>query len=594
MTADQRFPVEASLYGALRRARPDVRAILASKATMVATSHLVEDLVAKASGRHLLMSGFQHGRQWAAERDRYLALAGGSEVIAVFAGREPPPAWGVDHVGVRLRDGDPLTQEWFVLALGPEVAVTLCGLDVDGAGEVDAGDEEARLFEVIWSVDRGLAETAAAVVADALDAVSPEHGRRVREVVAELDLPANRESVVAREADHMLAGLLDRVERLRGRERSTERRANEAKTEFLSRMSHELRTPLNAILGFTQLLELDLAGEEQHRESLRHIAQAGRHLLQLIDEVLDISRIETGRLVLALETFALRDVLEEALALMRPLADRRRLTVEEEWRSAPPLYVHADPARVSQVLLNLLSNAIKYNTEGGRLRVAVQRGPDDTVRVAVTDTGPGIPSDELGRLFVPFERLPSTAGSADGTGLGLALALRTAQAMGGRIDVESRPGRGSTFTLVLPAARHAPGERPGQDPPIAARAERQVLCIEDNPPDVRLVERVLARRGDVELVTAARGLEGLALAREQRPDLVLLDLNLPDVPGEDVLRALVQEPGTAGVPVVVISSDAAPSTAERMRAAGAAAFLKKPIDLRHLLGMVGRLLEAPS
>jgi signal transduction histidine kinase/CheY-like chemotaxis protein len=592
---DARIGVDASLYHALRRARPDVRPTLASKATLVATSHLVEDLVARASSRHVLMSGFQHGRHWAAERQRYLELAGGSEVIAVFAGQEPPPEWGVDHVGVRLRAGDPLTQEWFVLALGPEVAVTLCGLDgVDGPS-LPGTHEADRLFEVIWSFDRDVAQRAASLVVAALADVAPERARAVAAAVEALEPPPEPGAAVAGAADHVVAGMLERVERLRGRERTVERRANEAKTEFLSRMSHELRTPLNAILGFTQLLELESGRTVDDRESLAQISRAGRHLLQLVDEVLDITRIEAGRLALSFGAVAVGRVLDEAAELIRPLADARGVVLEAAWREAAPLHVQADRQRLLQILLNLLSNGVKYNAEGGRLAVEVSRGEGDTVRIAVRDTGPGIAPADLARLFVPFERLPATAAAAEGTGLGLALSLRMAHAMDGRIEVDSRVGHGSTFSLVLPAAEPALDEAAA---PLAAPAppptpqRRRVLYVEDNPSNLRLVERVLARRPDVELRSATGGREGLALARRERPDLVLLDLNLPDVPGEEVLRVLRTDPETAHVPVVVVSSDATPDAARRTRHAGAAAFITKPLDIRALLETVSGLLRA--
>jgi signal transduction histidine kinase/BarA-like signal transduction histidine kinase len=589
-----RTDVHASLYRALREARPDVRPILASKATLVATSHLVEDLVASADARHVLMSGFQHGRHWEAERARYLELSDAGDVIAVFAGREPPPEWEVDHVGVRLRAGDPLTQEWFVLALGPEVAVTLCGLDA-GPDEEDAQEEGARLFEVLWSFDPDLAETAAQIVLRELAKVAPERAAQAAEAVRAVGPAPRTARAVAREADELVAGLVDRVERLRGRERTVERRANEAKTEFLSRMSHELRTPLNAILGFTQLLQLDAGRSAEDRESLQHIADAGAHLLQLIDEVLDISRIETGRLALSLGTVDLRETLREVLPLIGPLADARGVRVTSTGAGAAG-HVHADAQRLRQVLLNLLSNGVKYNAEGGELSVAVARGPGATVRIAVRDSGPGIPVEELPRLFVPFERLPSSAGAAEGTGLGLALSQRMAQAMGGRIEVDSRVGRGSTFTLVLPATTGLlpPRADEAPAPPPGVPARRRVLHVEDNPSNLRLVERLLAEHADVELQSATRGGEGVARAREQPPDLVLLDLDLPDLPGLDVLRALRADPATAAVPVVVVSSDASAAAAERLREAGAAAFITKPLDVRHLLETIAALLDEPD
>ncbi len=480
-----------------------------------------------------------------------------------------------------------------MLALGPQVAVTLCGLDAQDAAPV--GEQEGeRLFEVIWSFDPAVARTATAIVLDALRESAPERVDEVAGILDGLALPDDSSSVtaaaVARGADHVLGGMLDRVERLHGRERLAEREANHAKTEFLSRMSHELRTPLNAILGFTQLLELDEGRSADDRESLNHIAQAGRHLLTLIDEVLDISRIESGRLPVAIVDVDVHELLDEVSALVRPLADAGAVTLDLRWRGTPHRFVHADRQRLQQVMLNLLSNGVKYNMEGGRLSVSVERGPGDTVRIAVRDDGPGIGADEIGRLFVPFERL-STARDTEGTGLGLALSLRMTQAMGG-VNVDTAFGRGSTFTVTLPAAP-ASASRDAERAPgsvgLTGPRER-ILYIEDNPSNLRLVERVLEAHADIGLLAATRGDQGLALARQEPPGLILLDLNLPDLPGRDVLAALREHPGTASVPVVVISSDATEASRSALLAGGAAAFITKPIDVRELLATIGSLL----
>ena len=583
--SDSRIPVDTSLFAALRDRRPDLVVARASKGTMVATSHLIEELVASSPGPSVLLSGFQHGRNWAVERDRYLELAGGHEVIAVFAGQAPPATWETEHVGVRLNAGDPLTQEWFVVALGPEVAVTLCGLDAGAAPPSAADhvvDDSDRLFDAVWSFSPEVAHTALAVVADAVEASAPERVREVRAAVERLgDLEPIGPELVARGADQLVAGLVERVERSRRLERAAAAQANLAKTEFLSRMSHELRTPLNVILGFTQLMRLD-DRSPQDAESLEHVERAGRHLLELIDEVLDISRIEEGRLELELEPVALGAVVAEVLALVRPLADERGTTIAAEDAPSSPLLARADRRRLRQVLLNLLSNAVKYGGARGRVRVSIEPAADERVRVTVRDHGSGIPAADLDRIFVPFERV-GQGEDVEGTGLGLPISQRLAVAMGGRIEVDSRVGAGSTFSVVLPAAPAAPA-------PVTEGDERVVLYIEDNRANVRLVERSLAPTGVV-VRSAPTAAQGLELAARLRPAIVLLDLNLPDQHGGAVLDQLLAGPATRDVPVVVISSDAVPATAQRLVDAGATAFLTKPLDLAAFRSTVDELLQ---
>ncbi len=593
---ENRIPVESSLFAALRARRPEIPPLWASKATLVATSHLIEDLVRRSPGPNVLLSGFQHGRHWAAERDRYLALAGGAEVIAVFAGEDPPPDWEAEHIGVRLRAGDPLTQEWFVLALGPQVAVTLCGLDAAPPEASEPPDEGDRLFETIWSFSPEVAATAAEVVLDARAQSAPEEVARVRVALEGARAEPLSAEVVGRGADEIVAGLLDRVERLRVREKETERRANEAKTEFLSRMSHELRTPLNAILGFGQLLELEgTARSPDERESVEQILKAGRHLLALINEVLDISRIESGRLGLSPEPVALGEVVEEAVALIRPLARQRGIALDVSGVPAAPRHARAARQRLAQVLINLLSNAVKYGEAGGPVAVTASE-EDGRVRIAVHDTGRGIAPADLQRLFMPFERLAAGDSTTEGTGLGLALSQRLMIAMGGRLEAESEIGRGSTFTAILPAAAPAPDAAalgPASEAlPDRVGPARRVVHIEDNRSNRRLVERVLGRHGSFELLAAGTGQEGSRLVREMAPELVLLDLHLPDEGGEAVLARLRADPATREIPVVVVSADATPRHIERLRAAGAAAYLTKPIDVRLLLETLDALLPA--
>jgi signal transduction histidine kinase len=365
--------------------------------------------------------------------------------------------------------------------------------------------------------------------------------------------------------------------------------ADQAKNEFLSRMSHELRTPLAAIMGFSELLGMaDL--DERKSEWAATILKAGKHLLQLVDEVLDISRIEAGELSLSLEPVPIAPLLNEAVDLIEPLAEGRRVTLDEPVIAAGCGYVRADSQRLKQVLINLLSNAVKYNREGGEVRLSVEPEASDRVRIAVTDTGKGIDPDSIEKLFIPFERLD--AGSdVQGTGLGLALSQRLVEAMGGALTVTSTPGEGSTFTVEL--ARGEPAAIATADTEesvlLAERtydSDRSLLYIEDTVANVRLVEEILSSRPSVRLLPAGMGSLGLELAMEHRPDLVLLDLHLPDIDGDEVLARLRADKRTRDIPVVVLSADATDHTPGPLLDAGAQAYLTKPIRVRELLDVV--------
>jgi PAS domain S-box-containing protein len=373
--------------------------------------------------------------------------------------------------------------------------------------------------------------------------------------------------------------------------------ANRAKSEFLSRMSHELRTPLNAVLGFGQLLALDDLGEEQ-RESVDHILKGGRHLLDLINEVLDISRIETGKLPLSPEPVLVAELVEESVDLVRPLARQRSLNLVTDPAGSCDCFMFADRQRVKQVLLNLLSNAVKYNRNGGTIALSCDTD-EHHVRVAVADSGVGMRPDQLDRIFTPFERLGAEQTDVEGTGIGLALSLRLAEAMGGTINVQSTLGEGSTFTLELPRVEgpveryeRLGGGQPAPEDATPPEARTIVLHIEDNLSNLSLVERIMAQRSDIEVVAAMQGRLGLELAREHQPVLVLLDLHLPDMHGEQVLQRLRDDPETASIPVVIVSADATPGQVQRVLASGAAAYLTKPIDVRELLAQVDAAVAA--
>lgn len=367
------------------------------------------------------------------------------------------------------------------------------------------------------------------------------------------------------------------------------RRANLAKSEFLSRMSHELRTPLNAVIGFGQLLELDDMDPGQ-AEAVEQIVKGGRHLLELINEVLDISQIETGTMSISLEPVHLGSVLAEALSLIRPLADQAHVRLVGTPAEEVDLYVRADQQRLKQVLINLLSNAVKYNRRGGEVAVRCARVTEGRIELAVADTGNGMTAEQLTRIFEPFDRLGAERTDIQGTGLGLSLSRALMHAMGGTITAESQPEIGSTMHVELDAAE-GPGMEATVDDgaPAAANGafrDRTVVYIEDNLSNLKLVERVLARLPGVRLVPAMQAELGMDLVRQHQPDMVLLDLHLPDLYGGEVLAQLKRDPETAAIPVVILSADATPTQLDRLLSAGAAGYLTKPIDVRSLLDIV--------
>jgi CheY-like chemotaxis protein len=355
---------------------------------------------------------------------------------------------------------------------------------------------------------------------------------------------------------------------------------------------------LNSILGFGQLLQFDPLPQAQH-ESVAHIMKAGQHLLDLINEVLDIARIEAGHLTLSTEPVELRMVAREVVDLIRPLAVERGLALTTTWPEASEDYVVADRQRLKQVLLNLLSNAVKYNREHGSITVSCQRKEPDRVALTVSDTGAGIAPDKLERLFTPFDRLGAEATGIEGTGLGLALSHLLTAAMHGELGVESTVGAGSTFWIALPATTNPKAALALQASPAddetpalvdAASPTRTILYIEDNLSNLTLVQMVLARRAQVTLLPAMQGRLGLELAREHNVDLILLDLHLPDISGLEVLRRLQTDARTHGIPVIVLTADASPGQLERLLGAGARAYLTKPLDLPHFLELVDELI----
>ncbi|AAO55646.1 sensory box histidine kinase/response regulator [Pseudomonas syringae pv. tomato str. DC3000] len=383
-----------------------------------------------------------------------------------------------------------------------------------------------------------------------------------------------------------------------GTAREEAERASRAKSEFLSRMSHELRTPLNSILGFAQLLDMDSPASQ--RPQVGHILRAGQHLLKLINEVLDIARIEAGHVSLSLEPVSLSSVLKETLVLVSPMAADGNIELKELPHLPDELGVIADRQRLVQVLLNLLSNAIKYNRPDGQVRIEVDRSAEH-VTVSVVDTGYGIAPERLGQLFKPFERLDANP-SVEGTGLGLALSKSMLEMMKGTLSVQTTQNEGCRFTLALPfVAVHAPTvatPRPADAVPITRPAARpayhgKLLCIEDNLSSMALIETLLQRRPGIQLLSSMQGQLGLDLARQHAPQLILLDLNLPDIKGLEVLQRLRRLPATANTPVLMITADASVNAQRELKEAGATAILIKPIQVPVFLALLDQYLPEP-
>ena len=372
--------------------------------------------------------------------------------------------------------------------------------------------------------------------------------------------------------------------------KSVAEKANLAKSEFLSSMSHELRSPLNAILGFAQLMESGSpAPAPAQKESIEQILQAGWYLLALINEILDLALIESGKLSLSLEPMSLDEVLGDCQAMIEPQAQVGGIQVIfPQWTS--PVYINADRTRVKQVFINLLSNAIKYNRVGGRVVVHSRVGAAGRIRISFEDTGEGLSADKLAQLFQPFNRLGQEDGIEEGTGIGLVVSKRLVELMGGEIGAQSTVGVGSVFWVELDAA-FAPSllssaaEAPAFVPAVAlANAQRRsLLCVEDNPANLMLVEKLMARRPDIRLLTARDGARGIEIARAERPDVILMDINLPGISGIQAMAMLAQFPDTRLIPVIALSANAMPRDIERGLEAGFFRYLTKPIRVTEFM-----------
>jgi PAS domain S-box-containing protein len=367
--------------------------------------------------------------------------------------------------------------------------------------------------------------------------------------------------------------------------------ASRAKSEFLSHMSHELRTPMNAILGFAQIIERSDPSPRQLKWA-GEIRRAGDHLLQMIEDLLDLARIEVGKMAIRIEALELEPVLAEALAIVQPLIDARGLRVLQDCRDADGP-VKADRLRLRQILVNLLSNAAKYNLEGGTITIRCTR-QGERIRLSVADTGVGMTPEKLASLFQPFERLGAELGKVEGTGIGLALARQLAGLMGASLGVDSRVGVGSDFWIDIPCAD---ADTPQSGAPAAAlqpggRVAFEVLYIEDNLPNTEVISAFLSQHSNVHLRTACDGPSGLLMARQHVPDIILLDIHLPGMDGYQVLQQVRADSRLQAIPVVALSADAMPHDRQRGLAAGFDRYIAKPVDLSELLRVLEGLFES--
>jgi signal transduction histidine kinase/ActR/RegA family two-component response regulator len=378
--------------------------------------------------------------------------------------------------------------------------------------------------------------------------------------------------------------------------------ASAAKSEFLASMSHELRTPLNAILGFAQLLQRDRKEplSDRHKERASQILKSGEHLLRLIDDILDLSRIEAGGISISTEPVNATEVVDEVRTTLEPMASRAgiRLSVADMPAGLPA--VSADRTRFAQVVMNFGSNALKYNRPGGTATIRVSTSEKGWVRVSVADTGIGIPVDKQDKLFQPFQRAGQETGPIEGTGIGLVITKRLAELMGGRVGFRSAPGIGSEFWVdlaVREAVAAAPASTPaqtGEGATLGGDEHRLVVYVEDNPANVTFMRDLLGEFEALELMTAPTAEMGIELARGRRPDVVIMDINLPGISGFEALRVLREDPSTKDIPVIALTAAAGERERQRGLQAGFYRYLTKPVKVDELIGALEALFAQKS
>ncbi len=374
-------------------------------------------------------------------------------------------------------------------------------------------------------------------------------------------------------------------------------RANIAKSVFLSSMSHELRTPMNSMLGFAQLLDLDTIKplSVSQKEYVTHILKSGNHLLELINEVLDLSGIESGKIQISLEDIEINTAINEIIATVEPLAEENKITINCQTKRDGQ-FIRADNTRLNQVLINLLSNAIKYNNDGGSVSIWIESPTDKILRINIEDTGPGIAKEKHGSLFEPFNRLGAESLAIEGTGIGLTITKRLVEIMGGSIGVESEVGKGAKFYVDFKKAENPVMITCGTERGVAEKNNASIikrytmLYVEDNPANLKLAESILQRRPGINLLTAPQAQLGIELARSHQPDIILMDINLPGMDGYEALKLLKSNNQTKEIPVIALSANAMPKDIERGKASGFREYITKPINVNRFLEVIDNIL----
>ena len=501
--------------------------------------------------------------------------------------------------GIHIMDREGLLVE------ANDAFLNMIGYDHTAVGKLRVNDWDAQdsLARIMARIDKVLAQHGRTTF-------TSRHRRRDGTV---LEVEVNASWIEIDGKDYLYAASRDITERMRHEHLLEERnielesarkaadQANQAKSEFLSSMSHELRTPLNAVLGFAQLLEAGTpAPSAAQKPKIDQILKAGWHLLTLINDILDLAKIEAGKVTMSREAMSLSEVLRDCQAMIEPQASQRGITVAFP-SFDNPLYVDGDPTGVKQVMVNLLSNAIKYNRVGGTVSVRCVAASNNRLRVSVKDNGVGLAPEQLAQLFQPFNRLGQENGVEEGTGIGLVVTKQLVELMGGVIGVQSRAGAGSTFWFEL-AASEAPNpvsER-SRETVLDIRAEvakrefmlqRTLLYVEDNPANLALVEELIARRSDLKLLTAIDGRQGIQMARDFLPDVILMDLNLPGINGYEALAILREDPATAGIPVMALSAGATLRDIQRGMQAGFLSYSTKPLKVREFMDEIDSALR---
>jgi len=375
--------------------------------------------------------------------------------------------------------------------------------------------------------------------------------------------------------------------------------ANKQKSVFLARMSHELRTPLNAILGFTQLLKMDLKDsmDEKRKKYLDLVHSAGDHLLELINEVLDLSKVESGKLEIEFQSISIVQLVDNVISMSLPLAAPNNIKLEYEKIPEDNYFVRADPLRLKQVILNLLSNAIKYNKPNGSVTVSFVMQANDKIRLGIRDTGKGISVEQRSKLFEPFERLGVDSQAIEGTGIGLTITKKLIEAMGGSVDFESVLGEGSFFYIDLPLENKKPVRLKGKNQagspgdPVSNQGRKKILYIEDIPANVELMEQIMEEVPHLNLISASNAMEGIKAAQDQQPDLILMDIHLPDLDGISAFQKLQGMEDVREIPVIALTADAMPEDVHKALELGFKSYVTKPIGIPQFLKTLEEVLE---